>query len=46
MPTIWLVERTHSRRFPFRVSIEQDGRVVLAVRAQGFSVSVPGLPGC
>ncbi len=34
MPSIWLVERTHSRRFPFRVSIEQDGRLLLAVRAQ------------
>ena len=34
MPTIWLVERTRSRRFPFRVSIEQDGRLLLAVRAQ------------
>lgn len=34
MPSTWLVERTHSRRFPFRVSIEQDGRLLLAVRAQ------------
>jgi hypothetical protein len=30
----WIVERTLSRRFPFRVSIEQDGRLILAVRAQ------------
>ena len=34
MATIWLVERTLSRGFPFRVSIEQDGRLLLAVRAQ------------
>ena len=29
-----MVERTASRRFPYRVSIEQNGRLVLAVRAQ------------
>lgn len=34
MTTIWLVERTVNQRFPFRVSIEQDGRLILAVRAQ------------
>jgi len=34
MPTNWIVERTRSSRFPFRVSIEQDGRLLLAVRAQ------------
>jgi hypothetical protein len=32
--TVWVVERTRSRRFPVRVSIEQDGRLVVAVRAQ------------
>jgi hypothetical protein len=32
--TTWLVERTANRRFPFRISIEQDGRTILAVRAQ------------
>ncbi|MGQ0702994.1 MAG: ERCC4 domain-containing protein [Gemmatimonadales bacterium] len=31
---IWVVERTRSRRFPFRISIEQAGRLLLAVRAQ------------
>jgi hypothetical protein len=31
---VWILERTASRRFPFRVSIEQDGRTVVAVRAQ------------
>jgi len=30
----WVVERTASRRFPFRVSIEQDGRLVAAFRVQ------------
>lgn len=34
MPATWIVERTLSRRFPYRVSIEQDGRTLLAVRAQ------------
>jgi hypothetical protein len=31
---IWRVERTSHARFPFRVSIEQGGRLLLAVRAQ------------
>jgi hypothetical protein len=31
----WIVERTASRRFPFRVSIEQEGRLVAAFRTQG-----------
>lgn len=31
---VWRVERTVSRGFPFRVSIEQDGRLILAVRAK------------
>lgn len=31
---LWIVERTPSRRFPFRVSLEQNGRLLLAVRAQ------------
>ena len=30
----WIVERTRSRRFPFRISLEQGGRLILAVRAQ------------
>ncbi len=34
MPATWTVERTTHRRFPFRVAIEQDGRLLLAVRAQ------------
>ncbi|HVP29432.1 MAG TPA: ERCC4 domain-containing protein [Myxococcota bacterium] len=34
MPARWRVERTQSPRFPFRISIEQDGRVLFAVRAQ------------
>jgi ERCC4-type nuclease len=34
MPTTWLVEQTANPRFPYRVAIEQDGRTVLAVRAQ------------
>jgi hypothetical protein len=32
--THWVVERTLHRRFPFRVSIEQNGRLIFAVRAQ------------
>jgi hypothetical protein len=31
---IWRVERTANPRFPFRISIEQHGRKVLAVRAK------------
>jgi hypothetical protein len=30
----WVVERTRDRRFPFRITIEQEGRTILAVRAQ------------
>lgn len=30
----WIVERTVSRRFPFRIAIEQGGRMVIAVRAR------------
>lgn len=30
----WVVERTQDRRFPFRITIEQGGRTLLAVRAQ------------
>jgi ERCC4 domain-containing protein len=30
----WIVERTRDRRFPFRITIEQEGRTLLAVRAQ------------
>ena len=35
MNATWIVERTKSRRFPYRIAIEQAGRLVLAVRAQG-----------
>jgi hypothetical protein len=31
---LWRVERTGSARFPFRIAIEQDGRLLFAVRAQ------------
>jgi len=34
MTATWRVERTANRRFPFRISIEQDGRRVIAVRAR------------
>lgn len=34
MSTIWTVERTGNRRFPFRIAIEQDGRLVAAFRTQ------------
>ena len=34
MPALWTVERTLHRRFPIRITIEQDGRLLLAVRAQ------------
>lgn len=34
MRPVWIVERTASRRFPFRVSIEQDGRLISAFRTQ------------
>jgi len=34
MPATWIVERTANRRFPYRVTIEQGGRLVLALRAQ------------
>jgi len=31
---VWTVERTQHRRFPIRIAIEQEGRVLLVVRAQ------------
>lgn len=34
MVAIWRVERGRAARFPFRVSIEQDGRLLFAVRVQ------------
>ncbi|MGE0355011.1 MAG: ERCC4 domain-containing protein [Gemmatimonadales bacterium] len=34
MSAIWIVEATANGRFPYRVSIEQAGRLVVAVRAQ------------
>ncbi|MGQ0537947.1 MAG: ERCC4 domain-containing protein [Gemmatimonadaceae bacterium] len=30
----WIVQRTTSRRFPFRIVIQRDGRTLLAVRAR------------
>lgn len=36
MPAYWIVERTVHPRFPYRLRIEQDGRALLAVRAQDF----------
>lgn len=32
--SIWIVERTASPRFPFRISLEQNGRLIFAIRAQ------------
>ena len=34
MTAVWTVERTRNRRFPFRIAIEQDGRLLAAFRAQ------------
>jgi hypothetical protein len=34
MSAVWTVERTGHPRFPFRIAIEQEGRRILAVRAQ------------
>jgi hypothetical protein len=34
MPALWTVERTGHRRFPYRITLEQAGRRILAVRAQ------------
>ncbi|MGA2382886.1 MAG: ERCC4 domain-containing protein [Gemmatimonadales bacterium] len=34
MRPVWIVERTQHRRFPIRIAIEQDSRLILAVRAQ------------
>jgi hypothetical protein len=34
MNAFWIVERTQDARFPFRISIEQNGRALLTVRAQ------------
>lgn len=31
---VWRVERTRNHRFPFRIAIEQNGRLLFAVRAQ------------
>ncbi len=33
-PATWILERTALRRFPFRISIEQGGRTVVAFRVQ------------
>jgi hypothetical protein len=33
-PATWIVERTQHRRFPFRVSLEQEGRLLVAFRTQ------------
>src|SRR6185295_9360084 len=51
-PAIWFVERTTNARLPFRIGIEQAGRLLLAVRAKApwpgpgqqiFCVVEPGL---
>ncbi|MCC6642633.1 MAG: hypothetical protein IT386_15845 [Deltaproteobacteria bacterium] len=34
MTAVWRVERTRNARFPFRIAIEQGGRLLFAVRAQ------------
>ncbi|MGH7583867.1 MAG: ERCC4 domain-containing protein [Gemmatimonadales bacterium] len=34
MTASWITERTGNHRFPFRISIEQGGRLILAVRSQ------------
>ncbi|MGH8147471.1 MAG: ERCC4 domain-containing protein [Rhodanobacteraceae bacterium] len=34
MTATWLVQRTANDRFPIRIAIEQDGRVLFAVRAK------------
>lgn len=34
MNAVWRVERTTNRRFPFRISVEQHGRTIFAVRAK------------
>lgn len=34
MTATWLVQRSADARFPFRIAIEQDGRVLFAVRAK------------
>ena len=34
MPTTWILERTPNLRFPFRVSLEQGGRLIAAFRTQ------------
>lgn len=34
MAAVWCIERTRSARFPYRVPIEQDGRLLFAVRAR------------
>lgn len=34
MAAVWIVQRTMDTRFPFRIRVEQDGRALLAVRAQ------------
>lgn len=34
MDAWWIVETTGSARFPYRLRVEQDGRIVLSVRAQ------------
>jgi len=36
MAAFWIVERTENPRFPFRISIEQHGRTLLAVYAQNL----------
>lgn len=33
MPALWTIQRTQDARFPFRIAVEQHGRVLFAVRA-------------
>ncbi len=34
MGLVWVVQATENPRFPVRIAIEQDGKVLFAVRAQ------------
>lgn len=34
MSAVWIVQRTAAARFPYRIAIEQDGRLLFAVRAK------------
>ncbi|MFB6259213.1 MAG: hypothetical protein ABEJ96_11900, partial [Thiohalorhabdaceae bacterium] len=34
MTTLWRVEQTSDTKFPYRITLEQDGEVTLALRAK------------